>query len=677
VVAGREIRSGMVYSGRGLTAVNGYDADPALIDPTLRVNWRNPDTGGHRMGYWPSYSRIAPESRAAYLQWLAGGRSDPLVGVGYVFLFFYGLERRVLYDVKLDPTNTDVAAAVREVERLQRIYGHSGSFNGYATSFLEFVDAGRIASVELTPADVSQGSRHWQLPLALRAGIAQRAARREPLSPEWALAWLRADPNAYLRTPANRCPDEFDSLFTHRYRERFGDGIALQPTKKRIEIEYRPASAGFSGRVEATLGDLPDVTSSEAILIKLREVAEECVDDLGAYSRYLGRNPESQGEPGAVALLPRTLIKSHGGNTVESLDRFAAAELGNENFATVALDELVAAWAPADAGEKLGKPQAVSLAALLGNLGYGMEPDVRFGAPKPKPGEQVVLFRLAPDAPAAPSLGFTEAALLVRLSGLLAAADGTVSEDERRLLAEHLEASVGLEPPERARVEASLVWLGTTGQTLAGLKKKVEGLGAAERETLGHFLINVAGADGHISPDEITTLIKLYRLLGLEEAAVYSTIHALEVGGDAPVTVREADPDSGRRAIPEPAIGVTIDASRLSARRAETAQVAALLGSVFSEDEPADGHDAGARQEPPESVLPGLDASHAALALAFGTQSEWTPADLAQLVGDHGLPLADAVVDRINDAVIEICGEPLLDGDGPWDVNTYALQEIS
>lgn len=63
VVAGREIRSGMVYSGRGLAAVNGYDADPALIDPTLRVNWRNPDTGGHRMGYWPSYSRIAAVQR--------------------------------------------------------------------------------------------------------------------------------------------------------------------------------------------------------------------------------------------------------------------------------------------------------------------------------------------------------------------------------------------------------------------------------------------------------------------------------------------------------------------------------------------------------------------------------------------------------------------------------------
>jgi hypothetical protein len=52
------------------------------------------------MGYWPLYSGIDPASRAAYLHWLTGGRKAPEAYIGYVFLFFYGIERRVLVDAQ-------------------------------------------------------------------------------------------------------------------------------------------------------------------------------------------------------------------------------------------------------------------------------------------------------------------------------------------------------------------------------------------------------------------------------------------------------------------------------------------------------------------------------------------------------------------------------------------------
>ena len=37
------------------------------------------------MPYWPRYSEISPSARAAYLDWLATGRSDLRYGVGHVF----------------------------------------------------------------------------------------------------------------------------------------------------------------------------------------------------------------------------------------------------------------------------------------------------------------------------------------------------------------------------------------------------------------------------------------------------------------------------------------------------------------------------------------------------------------------------------------------------------------
>ena len=95
-VAGYTIHGGMLYVGQGLLAINGPGIEPALIDPSLPVNRANPDRAGAGMTYWPSYSSISPECRAAYLDWLATGRRDPGAYIGYVFLYFYGLERRVL-----------------------------------------------------------------------------------------------------------------------------------------------------------------------------------------------------------------------------------------------------------------------------------------------------------------------------------------------------------------------------------------------------------------------------------------------------------------------------------------------------------------------------------------------------------------------------------------------------
>lgn len=91
-IAGYQINDGFIYVGEGLRAVsNSTRAEPSLINPKLEVNTQSPDYPGNSMSYWPSYSNLSPQARAAYLDWLADGRKDPSINIGYVFLFFYGL----------------------------------------------------------------------------------------------------------------------------------------------------------------------------------------------------------------------------------------------------------------------------------------------------------------------------------------------------------------------------------------------------------------------------------------------------------------------------------------------------------------------------------------------------------------------------------------------------------
>ena len=83
---------------------------------------------------------IAPACRAAYLQWLANGRHAQNAYIGYVFLYFYGLERRLLIDAQRSAAaRAEREMLVAEIRRLLGIYGTNGSFRGYAEGLLAFV----------------------------------------------------------------------------------------------------------------------------------------------------------------------------------------------------------------------------------------------------------------------------------------------------------------------------------------------------------------------------------------------------------------------------------------------------------------------------------------------------------------------------------------------------------
>ncbi len=92
-VQGYNISDGMIYVGETLLDSYGYENDACLINPQLKVSPAEPWEAGYGLGYWLQYGSISAKCRGAYLKWLANGRSEPKANIGYVFLFFYGLER--------------------------------------------------------------------------------------------------------------------------------------------------------------------------------------------------------------------------------------------------------------------------------------------------------------------------------------------------------------------------------------------------------------------------------------------------------------------------------------------------------------------------------------------------------------------------------------------------------
>lgn len=235
-VQGYDITGGLIYVGETLLDHSGYNNDACLINPRLKVSLAEPWEGSDEMDYWPQYGRIPARCRGAYLNWLVSGRSEREVYIGYVFLFFYGLERRLFVDGQQGALQEgERAEIVQEVRRLLEIYGGNRSFRGYASNFLatEWVLHQRDKPI---PDYLDFNDRYCIGPFQVI--LAQYVAFGKPIPADMALQWVILHPDFGLRTPARRCAKEFKELFSCRYRQKFGEGLLVKPNKTPLKLRH-------------------------------------------------------------------------------------------------------------------------------------------------------------------------------------------------------------------------------------------------------------------------------------------------------------------------------------------------------------------------------------------------------------------------------------------------------
>lgn len=684
VVAGFVLRGGLLYVGSGLAAVAGRSVEPALIDPSLPVNTHSPDWLGESMGYWPSYRDLTPRARGAYLSWLAGGRGNPNAYIGYVFLFFYGLERRLLVDVANGHAAPgEYRVLVDEVRRLLGSYAGNRSFRRYAEGLLDAVALLDPAAGCDGPPPVTTLSG-WELPMALRIGLARFAESGRPIPAGWALAWYCHHADTHLRTPATRCEEEFRELFAQRYRNRFGEGMVVRPNKTRLSVSYYPASGGFHGDITLSHPSLPDVARLAGPIGKLRELVEKVTDDLDAYSRYLGRNPDGAASPAAIGLLPEG-VSHRPSPEAEKLWSWATHRIGDRGRGLASVQELLALW-PTRTG-KLAKADAVAVAQLLERRGLGIEPDVRFGGNTPAAASSIVLFRRAGEPVSAPSPGYAAALAIVNLGSLIANADGVVSEPERRALRELAAAGRDLSEDEHRRLDAHAALVLAKPPTLAVLRRRLSAVPASKKAGVGRLLTTIAAADGEVSADEVRTLERLFAELGLAPEDVYSTLHEVATArppaADDLTSARIPGTRRTGRKIPAPepeedsrtAVGtLTLDPERLARTRAESARVSADLAEIFSD--PVDEPSSPAVARPRETTqVTGLDSAHSLLFGQVVARERWTRAEFEELAGTLGL-LPDGAIDLLNDAAFDAADEPLCEGQDPIEINQDIVKDM-
>lgn len=663
-VAGFTLRDPLVYASANPSQRSNWATDPSEI--LLHAEVRRPRGALADMGYWPWYSRLEPEHRYCYLEWLASGKQSLPRYEGFLFLYYYGLERRRLVD------EADRDWVLREVLRLRKLDAprcgtrDGASFRRYTSALLWFeVAVAPELTSETSFSAVCSLTDQWT-ESTLTPALAWVARHGKPLPADLAIRVAHANPESVQSVIRKRLPDEFDALFAKRYAEKFDAGLQLRVSKRPRQHAYRPASGGLS-EVSCTVADPMGIPSQ---FKPLAEIWNSCVNDLRKLSKVGAAAHSDELTVEVWESMPPELRQGVDHPLAADVHSMVLEGSKGGGECIVPASRLVSLL-QLEKRAKLTPTQSRRLAETVEHTGYSIEPDARTTGRTYGWNEPVAVFLRTEETPVDPGR-FIAAACILQLGLAIAEADGEIDENELRQLTEGVESSFQLPDHERRRLEALRAVLIKSGADIGPIARKIEhALSPPARQSVGRLLVAIAAADGSIDRSEEAALRKCYRALGLGPEVLEQTISELApLADDAMVTVQAGFAPAARgEAIPAPTPArLQLNREAISAIMAETREVARLLADAMKVDEePRDEMEAAFEPAAEESAVAtlveptsGPAGRYAQFYQAIIDRDRWTRADVDALARSHGLMLSGAL-EAVNDWAFEMFGRPLID----------------
>jgi uncharacterized tellurite resistance protein B-like protein len=668
--------SGMVYVSEGEPAV------PEASNINIRLPVGYPAQGvAAPLGYYSQYSFLSPDQRAAYLDWLAGGRKDEdpaSRNLGYIFLFFYGLERRLLVEKGQDQE------VVAEIVRLLHHYGtyaRSRSLQSYGCQLVHFWgwQQGEQYYAQLL---------EWMktLPVSLMGDdelaivLASHFQSNKPLPANLAYELTSRDPMSRRSVVVSRVNGEFRELFAKRYLEQFPGGMSLSRCKRLARLQYRPASPTLLYGLRDTFAiQVPDVLGLTSQFKPLPGIWNACIEDLIGYSRAKAKAQGTSEGMKAYLALPSDLRTGVVHPLAKSWDEILAGARPGKDCCLIDVGHAVQ-LIDIPQREKLTPKQSRDLAQAIESLGFVVEPDARYDSPYAWD-QELAVFKPADSKIMAPSPNYLGASILMKLCVLVAGADGHVAPEELNVSRRFVEQKIRINPEDHRRLEAlEQVLIADPNRVSSSLARIARPVPKEQRELICELLVYVAAADSIVTKDEIRTLERIFKAFELppERLEAYLKSISPELGE---VTIQPGGSRVPGDPIPRPGQPFHIDMSRVDRIAQETSEVIGILSKVMAEEESESEEsdhngktltvrvsnasavpEANRQSNATPEWLRTLEPKYRPVLLQLLERDSWTRPDFDALAKKFQLMPLDAF-DALNGWADENLGDFLLEGD--------------
>lgn len=239
-------------------------ADPSTIFLRSAIDEPRPNVLVEEPGYYPTYLGLTPAQKHLYLTWLQNIASP--IDIGYVFIFYYGLERQLLLG--------DYDAAFHTIVQLRK-YHRSNSLEAYSRNALVYSTVIRNRQ-DMLPYlyDLLDSDRWGNTELLLVAKSEQRLTANQLVS---VISSLPNTNKNYIKRERETYRKQLEQAVQEKYGQpsfALLDYVDVYALPKTRELGF--ANISFPENVRAL--EVPDFLSSRGLVSVVSELAESAHD---------------------------------------------------------------------------------------------------------------------------------------------------------------------------------------------------------------------------------------------------------------------------------------------------------------------------------------------------------------------------------------------------------------
>jgi len=625
IISGRKINSPMIYVD---SKINKYK-----LHHVIYINEEIQFTGtDEEIDYSPNYSTISPYSKGKFIMWLEAGKNDIDFDIGLLFIYYYGLEFRAIYD------KSDYKDILWEIIRLHNIYEFNNSFKNYSEKF--------IAWLILSIKDLNNNEKERLLSFAneldLNSELFTSGAYHKLSNNDFNSHNLIHIISTYEKTSNSKIPKKLGKIFYDYFLHKIDPHWPkiIQTVKKcLINFNYYYASPIYAlGHCSSAKGEI--YTLSGTTKNKLARIWNQCIEDLKPYSRKFEKATEND----LFLLLPKELKEIYEHPLANAFNSFAS-----EKEAKPCKISEISEFLKYKYSEKLTLKQSKELCETIAQLGYNIEPDSRYTSKSYKWNDCVIFYKT--DTPNIPqNSNYAIASMLFDLGVYISRADTHLDKEELETIEFFIINNFCSNEKDIKRIinRSKLAEAGFI-KGIGIAKKLANHLKVRELKKIGSYLFMVAAADGIIDKSELKAINKIFNDFGLDNNFLNITLdeYRAKVIIEDSTKIRHGNKICKTGSlIPKPQLNqqqdfINIDSEKLKAIIKDTEDVKQILKDVFSDEEQ------NQEIEPISVYKNELPKTISEFLNKIIQKDNWTKTELRKLAIENKI-MIDSAVEQIN-----------------------------
>ncbi|WP_292427343.1 TerB N-terminal domain-containing protein, partial [Methanoregula sp.] len=674
VVHGYTIKNPFTYWSDG----SNSSQEASCIDRALPVEKIGRDP--YALPYYPNYSTLTPDQRGNYLSWMSNGRDSDLNDIGYAFIFFYGLERRAIFE------NEDVDKITEEAHRILVRYPQSNSFNFYLNRFVTFNVALKIHEM-----DDSKIKNFYPMLDELDDNssitvLAWYVLKAKEIPWELMYSLARNSQKTIKSNIPKKHPLLLKKLYEKKFNLHFSGELPPIPATHQHYLAYSPVSlslkyySGFSREsksIKPAVLDIPNI-GTEPFKTAF-SIWAECLEELKSVTNKLNKTDGKMTRE-VYGLLPRLLKEEYKHPDLESWQQFHSTKTPTKGSIIVQISD-IAPLVGITKRESLTATQCNTMVTTAHDNGYILIPDQKISGSSYKWNDSVAIIPVNNAVQITDK--FSHAALIFEMAYTIAASDENVSEIEENVLHNYISKQFSLNSFEIECLKGLQQTLKIQPPSLSKIGKRLSKyLNPEQKMSIASFLGDIVLLDNKFTKEEQKSLKTVFKALEIDPSISDEIINKLLIGHipEEPTTVLKAGKSRKGEAIPPQAITpeFSINKEKLKQTLEDTRAVQNILASVFEQEEeeividlepevkiPKLSVNAETRQNEfdlpfPQETIPSLDSKYLSMLHDIMKSNEVSQDDFTILAKKYNL-MPRAAFDDINTWADEELGDFLLE----------------